>query len=98
MQNNAVPLQSAGSPPTVTTLYFEDQRLYTPADTLRPRQHDRHFTADIFSGIFLNENVLPLKITDPKGPVDYKTALVYFTGAYMRHSVLIFSNYCDKTE
>ena len=35
-----------------------------PFNTLRPRQHGRHFAGDIFKGIFLNENIwIPIKIS-----------------------------------
>ena len=47
---------------------------------LRPGQHGRHFTDDIFKCIFLNENVwtsiqISLKLV-PKGPIDNIQALV----------------------
>ena len=48
--------------------------------TLRPRQNGRHFTDDIFKGIFLNENVwISIKISlkfVPKGPINNIPALV----------------------
>ena len=49
-------------------------------NTLRPRQHGRHFPDDIFKCIFLNENVwtstqISLKFV-PKGPIDNIPALV----------------------
>ena len=49
-------------------------------NTLRPRQHGRHFADDTFKCIFLNENVIisitiSLKFV-PKGPINNITALV----------------------
>ena len=49
-------------------------------NTLRPRQHGRHFPDNIFKCIFLNENVwtsiqISLKFV-PKGPIDNIPALV----------------------
>ena len=46
-------------------------------NTLRPRQHQRYFTDDIFKCIFVNENVwislkIPLKFV-PKGPINNPT-------------------------
>ena len=49
-------------------------------NTLRPRQHGRHFADDTFIGIFLNENVrISIKISlkfVPKGPINNIAALV----------------------
>ena len=49
-------------------------------DTLRPRQHGRHFADDTFKRIFLNENVIiSIKISlkfVPKGPINNIPALV----------------------
>ena len=49
-------------------------------NTLRPRQHGRHFADDIFKCIFLNENVwISIKISlkfVPKGPINNIPALV----------------------
>ena len=49
-------------------------------NSLRPRQDGRHFADDIFSRIFLNENVLiSIKISlkfVPKGPINNIPALV----------------------
>ena len=49
-------------------------------NTLRPRQHGRHFADDTFKRIFLNENVwISLKISlnyAPKGPINNIPALV----------------------
>ena len=49
-------------------------------NTLRPKQNGRHFADDIFSCIFLNENVLiPIKFSlkfVPKGPINNIPALV----------------------
>ena len=49
-------------------------------NTLRPRQHDRHFTDDFFKRIFLNENlIVSIKISlkfVPKGPINNIPALV----------------------
>ena len=49
-------------------------------NTLRPRQHGRHFADDIFKCIFLNENVsIAIKISlrfVPKGPINNIPALV----------------------
>ena len=49
-------------------------------NTLRPRQHGRHFAYDTFKCIFLNENVwTPIKISlkfVPKGPINNIPALV----------------------
>ena len=49
-------------------------------NTLRPRQHSRHFTDDTFKCIFLNENVIisiriSLKFV-PEGPINNIPALV----------------------
>ena len=49
-------------------------------NTLRPRQHGRHFPDDIFKYIFLNDNVwilitISLKLV-PKGPINDIPALV----------------------
>ena len=49
-------------------------------NTLRPRQHGRHFADDTFKRIFLNENVeilidISLKFV-PKGPINNNLALV----------------------
>ena len=49
-------------------------------NTLRSRQHGRHFADDIFKCIFLNENVsisieISLKFV-PKGPINNISALV----------------------
>ena len=49
-------------------------------NTLRPRQHGRHFADDIFKRIFLNENVrisitISLKFV-PKGPINNIPSLV----------------------
>ena len=49
-------------------------------NTLRPRQHGRHFADDIFTCIFLNKNVwisirISLKFV-PKGPINNIPALV----------------------
>ena len=49
-------------------------------NTLRPRQHGRHFADDTFKRIFLNENVIiainiSLKFV-PKGPINNIPALV----------------------
>ena len=49
-------------------------------NTLRPRQHGRHFADDTFKRIFLNENVIisikiPLKFV-PEGPINNIPALV----------------------
>ena len=49
-------------------------------NTLRPRQHGRHFTDDTFNCIFVNENVrisikFSLKFV-PKGPINNIPALV----------------------
>ena len=48
--------------------------------TLRPRQNGRHFTDDIFNGIFFNENAsIPIKISlkfVPKGPINNILSLV----------------------
>ena len=53
---------------------------YNSMNTLRPRQNGRHFPDDIFTWIFLNENVsisikTSLKFV-PKGPIDNIPALV----------------------
>ena len=51
-------------------------------NSLRPRQHGRHFADDIFKCIFLNEDVwipIPIKISlkfVPKGPINNIAALV----------------------
>ena len=49
-------------------------------NTLRPRQHGRHFTDDIFKCIFLNEDIwISIKISlkfVPKGPINNIPALV----------------------
>ena len=49
-------------------------------NTLRPRQHGRHFADDTFKRIFLNENVIiSIKISlmfVPKGPINNIPALV----------------------
>ena len=49
-------------------------------NTLRPRQHGRHFTDDTFKRIFLNENAgIPIKISLKfvhKGPINNIPALV----------------------
>ena len=49
-------------------------------NTLRPRQNGRHFSDDIFTCIFLNENVqISIKISlkfVPKGPISNMVALV----------------------
>ena len=49
-------------------------------NTLRPRQKGRHFADDIFTCVFLNENVwIPIKISSkfvPKGPINNIPALV----------------------
>ena len=49
-------------------------------NTLRPRQHGRHFTDNTFKRIFLNENVrISLKISlkfVPKGPINNIPSLV----------------------
>ena len=49
-------------------------------NTLRPRQHGRHFPDDIFRCIFLNENIwIAINISlsfVPKGPIDNIPALV----------------------
>ena len=49
-------------------------------NTLRPRQHGRHFPDDIFRCIFLNENIwIAINISlsfVPKGPIDTIPALV----------------------
>ena len=49
-------------------------------NTLRPRQHGRHFPDDIFRCIFLNENIwIAINISlsfIPKGPIDNIPALV----------------------
>ena len=63
-------LRSAPKTPTV----------WNVLNTLRPRQHGRHFADDIFKHIFLNENVrISLKISlkfVPKGPVNNIAPLV----------------------
>ena len=52
----------------------------TANNSLRPRQNGRHFAADIFNCIFLNENVwIPIKISlkfVPNGPINNIPALV----------------------
>ena len=54
--------------------------IFTPINTLRPRQNGRHFADDIFKCIFLNKNVwIPIKISMkfvPKGPINSIPALV----------------------
>ena len=54
--------------------------LQTRVNTLRPRQHGRHFADDTFKRIFLNENVIiSIKISlkfVPKGPINNIPALV----------------------
>ena len=49
-------------------------------NTLRPKQNGRHFTDDIFTCIFLNENVwIPIEISPkfvPQGPINNIPALV----------------------
>ena len=54
--------------------------LSAPIDTLRLRQNGRHFAANIFKCIFLNEKVwIPIKISlkfVPKGPINNIPALV----------------------
>ena len=49
-------------------------------NTLRPRQHDRHFADDTFKRIFFNENVwISIKISlkfVPNGPINNILALV----------------------
>ena len=49
-------------------------------NTLRPRQHGRHFADDTFKRIFLNENVIiSIKISlkfVPKGPINNIPVLV----------------------
>ena len=49
-------------------------------NTLRPRQHDRHFADDYFKRIFLNENIgMSIKISLEfvhKGPINNNPALV----------------------
>ena len=52
----------------------------THINKLRPRQNGRHFSDNIFKGIFLNENVcisikIPLKFA-PKGPINNIPTLV----------------------
>ena len=51
-----------------------------PLNSLRPRQHGRHFTDDIFKCIFLNENIwISIKISlkfVPKGSINNISALV----------------------
>ena len=65
----------------------ESMLTYTPKNklpwkfnTLRPRQHGRHFPDDTFKRIFLNENVwISLKLSlnyVPKGPINNIPALV----------------------
>ena len=65
-----------GAAPTTS----EWSTILLPIDTLRPRQHGRHFPDAIFKCIFLNENVwtliqISLKFV-PKGPIDNIPALV----------------------
>ena len=62
-------------------LYKKAWRRYALSEfnTLRPRQHGRHFPDDIFKCIFLNENLrilikISLKFV-PKGPIDNIPAL-----------------------
>ena len=54
--------------------------LYGFLNSLRPRPNRSHFADDIFTCIFLNENVwFPIKISlkfVPKGPINYIPALV----------------------
>ena len=70
----------------VTVIWFYDAasiRIYisyrvyiynVSANSLRPRQNDRHFSDDIFKYIFLNENVgISIKISQQfvhKDPID----------------------------
>ena len=56
------------------------QRWSCGINTLRPRQHGRHFADDTFKRIFMNENVIistkiSLKFV-PKGPINNIPALV----------------------
>ena len=56
------------------------QEMLQALNTLRPRQHGRHFADDILKRIFLNENVwIPIEISlkfVPKGLIDNIPALV----------------------
>ena len=49
-------------------------------NTLRPRQHGRHFADDTFKRVFFNENVrISIKISlkfVPKGPINNNPAMV----------------------
>ena len=62
---------------TMYTMQLDDRN---SVNTLRPRQHDRHFPDDIFRCIFLNENIwIAINISlsfVPKGPIDNIPALV----------------------
>ena len=54
--------------------------LFSPLNSLRPRQNRRHFADDIFKRVFLNENILisidiSLKFVR-KDPIDHIPALV----------------------
>ena len=63
----------------ISTAIWVDGRCQS-VNTLRPRQNGRHFAADIFKYIFLNENVwIPIKISlkfVPKGWINNIPALV----------------------
>ena len=60
--------------------YWHCWKVVTVVNTLRPRQHERHFADDIFRCLFLNENVsIPIKISlkfVPKGPINNFPTLV----------------------
>ena len=59
---------------------YKQWLIWWPFNTLRSRQYGRHFAADIFKCIFLNENVsIAIKISlkfVPKGPIYNIPALV----------------------
>ena len=69
--------------PNHTTQWTSDHdwlsRTHNTINTLRPRQHCRHFPDDIFKCIFLNENIwISIKISlkfVPKGPINNIPAL-----------------------
>ena len=67
-----------------SNISIEDTQLKThqwiDVNTLRPRQHGRHFPDDVFKCIFLNENIwIPIKISSkfvPEGSISNIPALV----------------------
>ena len=64
----------------LTEILFWNKSSTVRVNTLRPRQHGRHFADDSFKRIFLNENVIiSIKISlkfVPKGPINNIPALV----------------------